>query len=121
MNAPLVAGATVPSSCTGCRRPFVPLGFAGVVRQTACSLACADARRTAVDETFPQRLKRLRTARRMTQQALADRLGATDKAVSLWELGKRTPSAQTLGVLAHVFGRSMDYLWLGPAKRRGAS
>lgn len=74
-----------------------------------------------LNETFPERLQRLRTARGMTKSTLAERVGASDVSIGFWERGKRVPSAENLAALARVFGLSLDYLWLGPARKRRAS
>jgi DNA-binding XRE family transcriptional regulator len=107
-------------TCANCRRSFVPIGFVSVAPNETCSFSCADAlhRRGAVAETFPERLKRLRTTRRMTQATLGGRIGACDKSVSLWELGKRAPGADTLALMARTFGVTMDYLWWGKGTRQ---
>jgi DNA-binding XRE family transcriptional regulator len=111
--------ATEQSPCPCCTRPFLQAGFKTYAPATVCSFACADAPRRSgvVDETFPQRLRRLRAARRLTQMDLADRVGACDKSISLWELGKRTPGADTLALMARTFGVTMDYRWFGPKKK----
>lgn len=59
---------------------------------------------------FSQRIKRLREELNLTQQELADKLNITRSALSLYELGKRTPDFSTLSNMADFFGVSTDYL-----------
>lgn len=51
---------------------------------------------------------RLRQEAGLTQQELADRLGLSNMAVSLWERAKGEPSAAQLRKLADLFGVPMD-------------
>ncbi len=53
-------------------------------------------------------IRELRTARGMSQQALADALGISNRAVSKWERGISLPSAQHIYCLAELFGVPMD-------------
>lgn len=46
------------------------------------------------DETFGQRLRRIRKAKKLTQTALANKVGVTPQYISLWETGKYRPSLQ---------------------------
>ena len=50
------------------------------------------------------RVKELRTAAGMTQQALADQLGVTVPTVSKWELGQRTPELERVFRMTLIFG-----------------
>ena len=56
-------------------------------------------------------LKRLRTERKLTQTALAKRLGVTNAMVSAYESGERYPSFNVLIRLADAFSVSMDTLF----------
>ncbi len=47
------------------------------------------------------RIKQLRTARDLTQQTVAERLGISQKYVSALECGQRSPSWEALVALAH--------------------
>lgn len=60
-----------------------------------------------------EKIEELRKARGWSQIYLADRIGASKSAVSLWEKGERKPSMKALGNLAKVFGVSTDYLVTG--------
>lgn len=64
-----------------------------------------------------QKVKRLRESREWSQAELARRAGVTKSAISTYELGIRTPSADVVCSLAKAFGVSADYL-LGIAERR---
>lgn len=55
-------------------------------------------------------LRRLRTARGMTQSALAEQLGVSDRAVSRWERGASLPDVTMLSRLALTLGTSTDAL-----------
>ena len=64
-----------------------------------------------------QKVRRLRESRDWSQAELARRAGVTKSAISTYELGMRTPSADVVRAFAKVFGVSADYL-LGIAERR---
>ncbi len=59
----------------------------------------------------------LRKSAGMTQSALAERLGVSDKTVSKWENGQGFPDVTLFPMIANVFGVSVDYIMLG--SRRG--
>lgn len=63
------------------------------------------------------KVRRLRESRDWSQAELARRAGVTKSAISTYELGMRTPSADVVRSFAKVFGVSADYL-LGIAERR---
>ena len=58
----------------------------------------------------------LRSKRQMTQQELAERMFVTRQAVSRWETGETTPSADTLLALSRLFGVSVNTLLGSPRK-----
>ena len=60
-----------------------------------------------------QRIADLRKKRGMTQEQLAEALGATRQAVSKWESGKSAPDMETIIRMGVCFGVTMDYLILG--------
>ncbi len=55
-------------------------------------------------------IRRLRRERDMTQDALADALGITAKAVSQWENGKTQPDLSLIQPLCHLFDVTADEL-----------
>lgn len=57
-----------------------------------------------------QFLAELRRERRLTQEALAERLGVTDKTVSRWETGRYPPPVDMLLALSRLYGVSVDEL-----------
>lgn len=59
---------------------------------------------------FAKNLKELRTEANLTQAALAEKMGVSQRAVSSWELGARQPDYDTLLKLAHYFDVTTDYL-----------
>lgn len=59
---------------------------------------------------FGERLKAARTAKHMSQQALADVIGKSLNTVGLYERGLRQPSLETLCLLADTLEVSCDYL-----------
>lgn len=61
-------------------------------------------------------ISKLRKQNRMTQSALAEKLGVSDKAVSKWESGQGFPDITQFPVLAELFGVSIDYLMMGEEK-----
>ena len=58
----------------------------------------------------------LRTARGLSQEALAERVFVTRQAVSRWETGETTPNTETLKLLSGLFGVSINTL-LGVPRR----
>jgi len=56
------------------------------------------------------RLLRLRSRARLTQQQLADKTSATQRAISHWEREARVPTANNLAELARALNCSADYL-----------
>ncbi len=57
-----------------------------------------------------QKIRALRQDRKLTQQELAKLVGVTDKAVSTWENGTKTPRMGVIEKLADYFGVSKAYL-----------
>ena len=64
-----------------------------------------------------QKVRRLRESRNWSQAELTRRVCVTKSAISTYEVGIRTPSADVVCAFAKVFGVSADYL-LGIAERR---
>ena len=58
-------------------------------------------------------IKALRESRGLTQQALAERIGVSNKAVSKWETGKGLPDLSLLQPLAQALGVSVVELMNG--------
>lgn len=63
--------------------------------------------------TFGEFLYALRKEKGMTQAALAEQLGVTNKAVSKWETGEAMPETNLLLPLAEIFGVTVDELLNG--------
>ena len=61
-------------------------------------------------EAFPQRLKKLRKEKGLTQAELAEELGVAMNTVSIWELGKRMPDDKTIEKIARYFVTPVNYL-----------
>lgn len=59
---------------------------------------------------FGNRIKSLRTEKRLTQKQLANQIGVAVSAVSSYESGSRYPSYEVLINLAKTFHVSTDYL-----------
>ena len=71
---------------------------------------------------FKDNLVQLRKMKRMTQEAIAEKLGVTRQAVAKWEAGETVPDLDKCRLLAELFGVSLDDLanyeveesmWLG--------
>ena len=60
-----------------------------------------------------ERIAVLRKRHGMTQEQLADQLGATRQAVSKWESGKTNPDIEYIIAMSRFFHVSTDYLLLG--------
>lgn len=63
----------------------------------------------AANNTLGERLKQSRLDMDFTQKDLAIKVGVSDKTVSAWENGTKTPRASTLYTLARIFGKPSDY------------
>ncbi|WP_122789410.1 helix-turn-helix domain-containing protein [Intestinibacillus sp. Marseille-P6563] len=66
---------------------------------------------------FPERLKELRKASKMTQKQLAEKLFVDQTSVSYWETGKTKPDFDKQIELAKLFNVSLDYLLGLPDKK----
>ncbi len=66
---------------------------------------------------FPERLKELRKASKMTQKQLAERLFVDQTSVSYWETGKTKPDFDKQIELAKLFNVSLDFLLGLPDKK----
>ncbi len=62
-------------------------------------------------ENIGKNIKNLRTAKGITQEALAEMLGLSYQAVSKWETGANSPDIAMLPKLAEIFGTSIDSLF----------
>lgn len=60
--------------------------------------------------SFGEKIKELRSAKKMTQETLAQILNVTVSAVSQWESGKTMPNISMLVPLCHMFSVSADDL-----------
>ncbi|MBQ9773999.1 MAG: helix-turn-helix transcriptional regulator [Clostridia bacterium] len=60
--------------------------------------------------TFGEKLKKLRTEHKLTQDELAERIYVTRTAISKWETDKGYPSIDSLKQLSSLFGISIDAL-----------
>ena len=63
-----------------------------------------------VKDTIAKNLIELRKSKKLTQQALADKLGYSDKAVSRWEHGETLPDIETLCKICDIYGVRFEYL-----------
>ena len=67
-------------------------------------------------------IRALREKKKLTQSALADKIGVSDKAVSKWETGRGLPDIPLLEPLAAALGVSVIELMRGePIVNRNAS
>ena len=60
--------------------------------------------------TFGERLKSLRTSKKLTQRNLAEVLGITDRTYQYYEVDRTNPPFPTLIAIANYFQVSLDYL-----------
>ena len=57
-----------------------------------------------------QRISGHRKKLKMTQSALAQKIGVTVTSVSMWETGKRIPSIRRLAMISDILDVSLDLL-----------
>lgn len=60
---------------------------------------------------FTQNLKRLRTARRLTQDQAAEELDVSPQTISRWECGTTMPDLTVLPAIARLYGVTIDDLY----------
>lgn len=65
-----------------------------------------------------EKLKALRTAKKMSQKELADRIGIAKSVISFYESGDRYPSYDVLIKIAGIFNVTTDYLLLDGERER---
>ena len=73
---------------------------------------------TVGEETFGEKVARLRKEKQMTQAKLAAIMHVTDKAVSKWECDIAYPDITSLPCLASSLGITVDELLLRTTKAR---
>lgn len=61
------------------------------------------------------KLKTLRKSQRITQQAVADRVGISRATISNYEIGRRTPHLKDLQRLAAFYNVGLDYFGISTA------
>lgn len=66
------------------------------------------------------RIKQFRKKNNLTQSALANLMRTTQDTISLWELGKSYPDAESIVRMAKLFRTTSDYL-LGLSDFEGKS
>ena len=64
-----------------------------------------------------KKIKQMRLEADMTQKTLAERLGKSESAVRMWELGKSEPDIDTLRRVADLFGVATDDLLGKPSQK----
>lgn len=62
-------------------------------------------------EAFVNRIKELRSNKKLTQENLAQALNLTREAIASYEAGNTTPPAEVFLQLADFYGVSLDYLF----------
>lgn len=60
--------------------------------------------------TIGEKLQKLRRARGLSQEGLAEMLSVTRQTISKWELSQSTPDLDYIAKLSDVFGVTTDYL-----------
>lgn len=60
--------------------------------------------------SFAEKILSLRTAARLSQEGLAEKLDVSRQAVSKWESGVTLPETDKLIYISNMFGVSLDYL-----------
>lgn len=63
-----------------------------------------------MSQTFSKTLKKLRTERGLSQQALANKMFVTRPTIARWESGSRLPDVMMISKLAEVLGVNVDVL-----------
>lgn len=72
---------------------------------------------TFMDQHIAQRLADLRRQHKLSQEALAEKLGLSRQAVSKWERGESSPDTDNLIALAKIYNMSLDELLNNPVSK----
>ena len=67
------------------------------------------------------RIKRLRESRNISQEKLAEKIGISKSAISMYEQGGRIAPMKIQEKIADFFGVSLDYLWGRKMETKGCS
>lgn len=67
--------------------------------------------RSVKGEVVLKGLKALRTAEKLSQEELAERLGVSSRQVSRWETGESDTLASLIPKICEVLGCSLNQLW----------
>ena len=67
------------------------------------------------NQSIGDKLKALRKSQRLTQQAVADKVGITRATISNYEINRRTPHLKDLQRLAEFYGVGLDYFGIATA------
>lgn len=62
------------------------------------------------NEKFMARIRDLRDTKKLSQEALAEKLGVTKSGVAMWETKGVVPRKETLEKICDVLGTTTDYL-----------
>ena len=73
----------------------------------------------ATNRSVGARIKELRKAKRLTQQALAKLIGVNTSTISKWETGEQGLHADNAGTLAAMLGVTVEYLMGREKKKSG--
>jgi len=65
---------------------------------------------TDIKQTLAQRLRSLRSERKLSRAELAERAGTTAAVYARYERGERAPAIDTAHAIARALGVSLDYL-----------
>lgn len=72
-------------------------------------------------DSIGSRIKELRKGAKLTLEALGQRVGISNSALSLIENGKNTPSSRTVKLIARELGASERWILTGEGDPRAAS
>lgn len=65
----------------------------------------------AIENPKPRRMKLARVMRGLTQREVAEAAGMAENSISRYESGSRIPKASSLRMLAHVYGKPVEWFY----------
>jgi len=77
---------------------------------TECDTMTVQIEVMSMNNSFAERLKKLRKNKGYTQVTLAEELGVSKGTVAMWETGKRTPDYEIINIMSELFDRRIDYI-----------